>query len=406
PIWDNASEALLAFVRPGYGDMFLAYNIPGRPVFDVVTAVFFLVGLGVAVWRWKRPSYALLLLWFFVGITPSLITGATANTTRNLAALPAAYILPVVGFVALIEWIQWRSSTQKQAVWLGAAAVWLLFVAGVTVNDYFVRWGTAVDVRDAYQHTLIEEIDYLQQKAIAGPVVMSSVYPGPVHDPSIYYVMFGGRPIATRWVDARYAMILPAQSVAHVVVPASTPLHPVFAPLLTPLETVALRDDDLNPGFTFYQLEPESGTAWYDASLLADFDGAVTLQYAGWAASEYAPGDVAELLTVWQVHDPNRIGPIVPPSNTTDVVMFTHVLGAAGEILTQRDALDAPSWSWQSGDLVLQIHQMALPIDITAGSYQTMVGIYDRASGDRRPVVDSEGNIIDTAAAVVPLRVK
>ncbi|MCA9931539.1 MAG: glycosyltransferase family 39 protein, partial [Anaerolineales bacterium] len=50
PIWDNASEALLAFVWPGYGDMFLAYNIPGRPVFDGVTAVFFLVGLGVAAW--------------------------------------------------------------------------------------------------------------------------------------------------------------------------------------------------------------------------------------------------------------------------------------------------------------------------------------------------------------------
>ena len=92
PILENVSEALLAFIWPGYGDQFLAYNIPGRPGFDMLTAVFFVAGLAVCLWRWKRPSYAFVLLWFAVGIIPSLITGATANTTRNLAALPAVFI--------------------------------------------------------------------------------------------------------------------------------------------------------------------------------------------------------------------------------------------------------------------------------------------------------------------------
>ncbi|MCP5094125.1 MAG: phospholipid carrier-dependent glycosyltransferase, partial [Chloroflexi bacterium] len=99
PILQNVTDALLAFIWPGRGDQFLAYNIPGRPVFDMVTAVFFVIGILVCVWRWKRPSYALLLLWFVTGIIPSLVTGATANTTRNLAALPAIFILPAVGFV-------------------------------------------------------------------------------------------------------------------------------------------------------------------------------------------------------------------------------------------------------------------------------------------------------------------
>ena len=36
PIIQNMAEALLAFVWPGYGDQFLAYNIPGRPVFDAI----------------------------------------------------------------------------------------------------------------------------------------------------------------------------------------------------------------------------------------------------------------------------------------------------------------------------------------------------------------------------------
>ncbi len=101
PVLANVTDALLAFVWPGRGDQFLAYNVPGRPVFDAVSAVFFVVGLGVCLWRWRRPAYAFLLLWFAVGIVPSLVTGPTANTTRNLAALPAVFLLPAVGFAEL-----------------------------------------------------------------------------------------------------------------------------------------------------------------------------------------------------------------------------------------------------------------------------------------------------------------
>ncbi len=101
PVLANAADALLAFVWPGRGDQFLAYNIPGRPVFDVVSAVFFVMGLAVCLRRWRQPAYAFLLLWFAIGILPSLVTGPTANTTRNLAALPAVFLLPAIGFVAL-----------------------------------------------------------------------------------------------------------------------------------------------------------------------------------------------------------------------------------------------------------------------------------------------------------------
>ena len=64
-------------------------------------AIFFVVGLAVCLARWRRPAYAFLLLWFIAGILPSLVTGPTANTTRNLAALPAVFLIPAIGFVAL-----------------------------------------------------------------------------------------------------------------------------------------------------------------------------------------------------------------------------------------------------------------------------------------------------------------
>ncbi|MGD2077089.1 MAG: phospholipid carrier-dependent glycosyltransferase, partial [Chloroflexota bacterium] len=103
PVFENAGQAFLALIWPGYGDTFLAYNIPGRPVLNLITAVFFLVGLGLALWRWRKPAYAFLLIWIGVGILPSLITGPVANTTRNLGALPALYILPAIGFMGLAQ---------------------------------------------------------------------------------------------------------------------------------------------------------------------------------------------------------------------------------------------------------------------------------------------------------------
>jgi hypothetical protein len=113
------------------------------------------------------------------------------------------------------------------------------------------------------------------------------------------------------------------------------------------------------------------------------------------------PGDTAELLTVWLVGDPARAGPVAPPSFTTDAVLFTHVLDGVEGILAQADRLDAPSWAWQTGDLILQVHPLAVPASAAPGEYPAVVGLYDRASEARLPVTGGG----DTAA-VPPLVVE
>jgi 4-amino-4-deoxy-L-arabinose transferase-like glycosyltransferase len=406
PIIHNITNALLAFIWPGRGDHFLAYNIPGRPVFDGITAVFFLVGIAVCVWRWKRPSYAFLLLWFVTGIIPSLITGATANTTRNLAALPASFILPAVGFVFSFAWVQQRWSKLALSSFVPITAVWLTFAGGIALRDYFVVWGTAADVRGAYQHTLIEEIAYLETVETNDSVVLSSVYPGPAHDPSIYLVMTGGDPNDSRWVDARFAMLFPSGSEAQMLVPASTPPHRRFAEWLTAVETITLKQDDLDPHFTHFQINLTNAEWWPPTQPIANFDNAVQLIYAEWLSTVWNPGDVAELMTIWHVIDSTRVGPIVPPAFTTDAVLFTHVLNVDGTQLTQQDALNAPSWDWQPGDVIVQIHPIQIPPDTAIGAYPTIVGLYDSGSGERKHVVDEAGQIIDSAASVAPLQVE
>ncbi|MGW8318014.1 MAG: ArnT family glycosyltransferase [Candidatus Promineifilaceae bacterium] len=402
PVARNAGEALLAFVWPGFGDHFLAYNIPGRPVLDFLTAAFFVAGLIVSLWRWRRPAYAFLLIWFGVGILPSLITGPTANTTRNLGAMPAVYLLPAVGFVALAGWSLARWGQRLRPAVVGLLAIWLLWAGATTVRDYFMRWAQSPDVRAAYQHTLVKALAYEEQQPAGGPVVVSSVYPGPAHDPSIARVLMPEDSEGLRWVDARYALIFPGDGSARLLLPASTPLHPAFDGLTRQIDLISLRTDDLDPSFSVQALEPAT---WPWASEQVNFGNAVTLVGARWLADSVSPGDTAELLTIWQVNDPGRVASAAPPLFLTEAVLFTHVLDDRGDILTQRDSLDAPSWDWQRGDVVLQVHQLIVPPETPAGRYETTVGIYDRRSGDRLPVLDAGGQIVDTRAFVVPLEV-
>ena len=423
PVLANAADALLAFVWPGRGDQFLAYNIPGRPVFDVVSAVFFVVGLAVCLARWRRPAYAFLLLWFAAGILPSLVTGPTANTTRNLAALPAVFLIPAIGFVALAArmrgkekepraksakkkpWRSWRSSRSLREVSsLVAALLWLGFAGTISARDYFVRWANMPEVRGAYQSTLVAALGHVADTyPDAETVVFSSVYPSAAHDPSIAYVLAADNPTLSRtarWADARYALAIPPGA-SLAVVPASTPPHPALQPWLTPLATVEMRPDDLDPRFTVYALDGDRAAADLAAWAVPPvaFDGAVELVAAHWLADRARPGATAELLTAWRVLDPTRAGPAAPPTFASDAVLFTHVLDGAGGLLTQRDSLDAPSWAWQAGDLLVQIHVLAVPATAMPGDYAAVVGFYDRATGVRLPA--SAGD----TASLPPLRV-
>ena len=168
------------------------------------------------------------------------------------------------------------------------------------------------------------------------------------------------------------------------------------------VEVATLRPDDLDPSFTLYQqLEGEASQAGQGTN----FGGALTLLGARWLGGPVRPGEAAELLTTWRVADPARVGPLVPPAFETDVVLFTHVLDDGGEILAQRDALDAPSWAWQAGDVIIQIHTLTIPQEATPGLRETVVGVYDRLSGDRVSVIGSNGQSAGTTATVTSLRI-
>ena len=84
------------------------------------------------------------------------------------------------------------------------------------------------------------------------------------------------------------------------------------------------------------------------------------------------------LITYWRAGDP-----IVTP-----LQMFVHVLRPDGSIAAQQDRLDVPAYGWRSGDVIAQVHHIALPPDIQ--SPEIAIGLYNPATNVRLPVTVEE----------------
>lgn len=377
---NNTREFLFAFFLNGHGDHFLAYTIPGRPLFDPITALLFLGGFVILIIAtFQRPILSVLVLWLAIGLAPSFITGPDALTTRIMGAQSILYIIPAIALSRLwlvaSLWFQNSTFVVRHSSFV-ICSLFIALLGFITYRDYFITWGQSPDVRAAYQSTTIS-----MAQSLNSPAVISTVYPTAEHDPYVAEIFTAQE---TRWIDGRTALLIPNRSSFKLLSPSSTPLHPAFTKHIQPIQTINLRSTDLDSLFTFYSITNYSNLQ----SPISIFNNALELIDSKWLAASYKPNDAAEILTVWRVTNPQNLGAMHPPAFKTDLNLFTHVL-KGNEVYLQRDALDAPSWDWQTGDVILQIHQIAIPGDAAKGEYKVRVGVYDRITGERLMIKDS-----------------
>ena len=385
PILENAGNTSLAFFRGGFGDDFLAYNIPGRPVFDHVTFALFIIGILASLRRWRSPPYTLSLVWLAVGISPALVTGPAALTTRIIGAQPVIHVLAAIGASTLWNnFPKWRAAT-----WPGLllGTVWIGFVGGMTIRDYFGRWANDPQVRAAYHSSLLAGLDSLAERAPPMAAMISSPLPGVAHDPYIAELSNATSTLRLNWADGQTALLLPATEKAQLLFSGRATLHPAFEIGFTELDEYSLRANDLDPNYSIGVVNLSNLRADLAANLTSPASETVLGEAIGfigaaWITDIHKPNDVAELLTMWQVVDPDRVSPPVDAAGRSDLVLFTHVLDIDGSLLLQRDELGAPSWQWELDDVIVQIHALPIP-EISPGEYRTVVGIYERQSGIR-----------------------
>jgi 4-amino-4-deoxy-L-arabinose transferase-like glycosyltransferase len=139
------------------------WNIPGRPVLDVLTIPLFLLGGAVALRRWRRPVYLFLLLWLIILYLPAVFSYDRVPTFhRSQGATPAVVMLVAVG-----AWTAWSWAARRLAggAWVKHVTVPLVAIllvsGGLTFRDYFWGWGPSWDAYMATQPYYLDLVQHM-----------------------------------------------------------------------------------------------------------------------------------------------------------------------------------------------------------------------------------------------------
>ena len=105
--------------------------------------------------------------------------------------------------------------------------------------------------------------------------------------------------------------------------------------------------------------------------------------------TELSPGEEIRLTLYWQA-----VGEM-----NTDYTVFTHLIDHEGNIWGQKDNQplegDYPTSVWGVGEIIEDEYILTIKEDAPAGVYRLEVGMYDLATGQRLPILNDNGEVVD-----------
>jgi 4-amino-4-deoxy-L-arabinose transferase-like glycosyltransferase len=394
------------------GDPNPTHNLPGRPVFDPLSAAAFIVGAVVTVRRWRRPTYALLAISLLVSLPPDALSSGGPDFTRLAVAMPALYITAGVGFDVIVHRLtrakRWGGPlVQARVAYLALAA---LFVAGVTYTNRDLNhvWANRDDVFVAYHAHLGRLAAHLDATAGDLPTTVCSPYldptnPAELDDREMLAYMMHRSGLPVRYADCQQSLVLAdggaRQQVTFTYRNGPDAMPPSLAAYFADAE--ALDVPGMLPGSAFEidvetQLHdllgsfittapagfaPEASGGSGPVTLPVRFGGYITFEGYQVGADAYDPGDTIEVVTYWRKDGET-------PAN---VSLFAHVLSdPVGAPAVQSDRLGIKVETLQPGDVFVQVSLLELPEHILRGEYDISVGLYVMPRGPRLSVLDGE----------------
>jgi 4-amino-4-deoxy-L-arabinose transferase-like glycosyltransferase len=377
------------------GDPLPYYGIPDRPFLDPIGFLLLAGGLLIALWRWRDPKYAFLIIWFFISLAPGMLSQPAPNSTRTLAV--QAVLFTLIG-VAVSEVLRWAEAREHRQLVAAGFSVLFVFNLAWTAHDYFTVWPLLPDTRFWHQSGLKAVADQVQQDTDTSPVVVC--LPDRLIDerepwwyPAWRHMRFlvNRSDVTLRYYNCLDTLILPEGSTRYAfpdaVDDATLRQFPITAYLQQP-DRMELPDRlgvilKADPSVTLDRRLDEAAqspvkfdSANEAATLPIDLDGKV--EFLGYTLSQ--AGKDAELITYWRVKDQ------LPPQ----LSQFTHVSNVRDEIITQQDRLMLTSQSLRPGDVFAQIHRLTLPDGLSPGSYPIAIGLYTQPDGKRLPIVKDQ----------------
>jgi hypothetical protein len=124
----------LAYIGWNTGGNF--YNSP-QPYLTIVGSLFFLIGMGVVIQRWRQPASLIMLSWFWLVVfVGGVLTITPPASTRIVMTIPALAIFVAIGIIQLLDVL-----AHFRVTWPVRRLIAALVVIGLVLHGAYYYFG-------------------------------------------------------------------------------------------------------------------------------------------------------------------------------------------------------------------------------------------------------------------------
>ncbi|MFN8490801.1 MAG: hypothetical protein U0350_24630 [Caldilineaceae bacterium] len=364
------------------GDQSVRRNLPGEPVLNLWQALPFYLGLGLALWRIRRPAYGIILIGLVGLLLPGALSSHAPHFHRLLGASAPTALLCAVGLDAVWQWRPWGTELGAGGWGHGAgggaqllpwAAVLLVVLGGAaSAYDYFGRWAVHPDLFNSFRAGLWQ----ISQDFVALPpeqpvYITLSYYNYPTLE---FAIATDQHPVQPITFDGRHILPVSAEGAPQPTLYVVTTdegryvqqLLPQLFPNLQLQKEIHDPHGDLYasyysvPAHTTPQLAPQY-------SITATLGDGIRIRGYDLKPEEIFTGKTLYVRVHWLVN--------ATPQADWTVVLYVLSKNATGELkevatTTTRPGKDSlRTKRWQPGWLILDEYKVKLPKHLTPGEY-------------------------------------
>ncbi len=372
------------------GDPDRRYNPDARPVFDPITGLFFYLGIALALWRFRKPAYSLLLVWLAVALLPTLLSPSAPAFLRAGGAVFPAYASVGIGLDWLLEKIERRRPAALTPARLAfAGLIGALALAAWTATALFGPWRTSPESMKVYESDLYLAARYLDRNP-STPANIFVVAGKAADDAQRIFRLQTAQPHSVRWTSG---MVWPAQEgetwylFNQEAMPDDQVQHWLGAP---PMETEV--NNAGQPVIEIYRLPARPPLPQPEIPLDAHFDHLVDL--IGVTYSQPAlRGQSASLDLFWRVRPDLAFDAGDPPGVRVRLQSDNGLLWAEDSGL-----MSFPPAQWRPNDIWVQRIQLNLPPNMPPQALQPELSFVTKQG--MWPVLSGQDAVARTALAL------
>jgi 4-amino-4-deoxy-L-arabinose transferase-like glycosyltransferase len=132
------------------GDPNFRHNLGGSPMLDIVTGIFFWIGILISVVRFKRLEYFILIAWFGAMSLPMVLTAeGIPHALRLVGTMPVVFLWIALG----VDWVSDKiKSRNAKYAFVGAV---ILIATLLGFKKYFIDFPSMTEAREAYSEDMV-----------------------------------------------------------------------------------------------------------------------------------------------------------------------------------------------------------------------------------------------------------